>query len=305
MRVFVTGATGFVGSAVVRVLLSAGHTVSGLVRSEKSAQALKEIGAEPFHGSLDDPSSLKRGAAAADGVIHLGFVHDFTNYEDAVRTDREAIEAMGAALAGSNRPLIVTSGTLLLPQGRLVTEADTHEVNSNFSIRGQSEVAARQLASQGVRSCVVRLAPTVHGNGDKAFIPAMVNVARKSQVSMYIGDGSNRWPAVHRLDAARLFLLALEKGAAGSTYHGVSEEGVPIKAIAEIISEKLNVPVKSVTLDTAVEQFNFLAYALACDNPTSSQKTRDELGWTPAQPELLDDLRNANYFETPAETYKW
>ena len=297
MRVFVTGASGFIGQVVVRELLAAGHQVLGLVRSDKTAELVAGLGAEVHRGSLEDVESLKKGAAASDGVIHLAFIHDFSDYEGGCHADQRAIEAMGSVLAGSNRPLIITSGTLLLPPGRLATEDDFSDPNGAFAIRGRSETLALSLMSEGVRASVVRLAPIVHGDGDPNFVPNLISTARKSGVSAYIGDGLPRWPAVHREDAVHLYLLALEKGSAGAVYHGVAEEGVQIKEIAAIIGEQLDLPVVSKSVEEAAEHFGWISSLLVWDNPTSSKKTREQLGWNPTRLSLISDLKEGPYFK--------
>src|SRR6202142_575465 len=248
MRVFVTGATGFIGTAVVRELIDAGHQVLGLARSDASAKALIAAGADVHRGSLEDLESLRSGAAAADGAIHTAFIHDFLNYGPAADADRPAIETLGSALAGSDRPLIVTSGTLLAQrQGPLATEEDTH--NPNFPRK--SEDSALALASRGVRVSTLRLPPSVHGEGDHGFVPRLISIAREKGVSAYVGDGHSRWPAVHRLDAAHLYRLVLEKGTAAAKYHGVADEGLPTREIAEVIGRQLNLPVVSKSREEA------------------------------------------------------
>ena len=292
MRVFVTGATGFIGSAVVRELLNAGHQVVGLARSDKSVAALIAAGAEVHKGDLDDLNSLREGAGSADGVIHLAFKHDFASFEAAAAADRLAIEAMGAALQGTGKPFVATSGTLMLTPGILGTE----EQASTQSTPRRSEEAALALAEHGVRSSVVRLAPSVHGEGEQGFVPTLIGIARLKEVSAYIGDGSNRWPAVHQLDAARLFRLALEKGDSGAVYHGVADEGVPFRDIAGIIGRHLNLPVLSITSEEAAAHFGWLSFAASTDNPTSSALTQERLGWQPVHPALIPDLEQGHYF---------
>jgi nucleoside-diphosphate-sugar epimerase len=300
MRVFVTGATGFIGSAIVKELTAAGHQVLGLARSDKGAASLAAAGANAHRGSLEDLESLRSGAAAADGVIHTAFTHDFNNYAPAAEADRRAIETLGAALAGSNRPLVVTSGTLLVQrQGLLATEDDTP--NPNFPRK--SEEAACAMASRGVRVSIVRLPPSVHGKGDHGFIPTLIGIARKKGVSAYIGDGLNRWPAVHRLDAAHLYRLALEKGSAGARCHGVADEGVPTRDIAQIIARRLNVPVAAKSRDGAADHFGWIGHFFGVDCPASGAQTRERLGWRPRQPGLIVDIDAEHYFETEPAAY--
>src|SRR5882672_6857716 len=294
MRVFVTGATGFIGSAIVQELVGAGHQVLGLARSDAAARSLTTAGAWVHRGSLDDLESLTRGAAASDGVIHAGFNHDFANYTAAANTDRHAIEVLGTALAGSDRPLIVTSGTLLAQrQGPLATEQDAH--NPNFPRK--SEEAALALTAHGVRTSVLRLPPSVHGNGDHGFVPQLISIAREKRVSAYMADGLNRWPAVHRLDAAHLYRLVLEKGIAEATYHGVADEGIPTREIAEAIGRGLNVPVVSKSREAAADHFGWIAPFFGMDGPASSAQTQERLGWRPVQPGLIADLDAEHYFE--------
>jgi nucleoside-diphosphate-sugar epimerase len=297
MRVFVTGATGFIGTAVVRELIDAGHQVRGLARSDAAAKSLVAAGADVHRGSLEDLESLRSGAATADGVIHTAFIHDFLDYGPAAEADRRAIQTLGDELAGSDRPLIVTSGTLLVQrQGPLATEEDAPIP----SFPRKSEEAALALAARGVRTSVLRLSPSVHGNGDHGFVPRLITVARERGVSAYIGDGLNRWPAVHRLDAAHLYRLALEKRTA-ATYHGVADEGIPTRKIAEVIGRHLNVPVVSKSREEAADHFGWIALFFGIDGPVSSAQTKERLGWQPVQPGLIADLNAEHYFEHIAD----
>lgn len=296
MRVFVTGATGWVGSAVVRDLIAAGHRVLGLCRSEEKAAALAAAGAEIHRGSLQDLESLKAGAAGADGVIHLAFNHDFSKFAENGEDERRAIAAIGAALEGSGRPLVVTSGIALLAPGEIATEASPPRLAGSFPRNPEAAVAA--LAARGVRATFVRLPPSVHGHGDRGFVPRFIALAREKRVSPYIGDGDNRWPAVHREDAAPVFRLALERGAEGGPFHAVADEGVRFKAIAEVIGRRLNVPVVSRSPEEAAAHFGWFANFAGIDCPASSERTQAVLGWRPERPGLLADIDHPAYFAT-------
>ncbi|MBJ6107902.1 SDR family oxidoreductase [Hymenobacter sp. BT523] len=292
MKVFVTGASGFVGSAVVRELQQAGHQVTGLARSDAAAQAIAAAGAAALRGDLNDLDSLKRGAAAADGVIHLAFNHDFSQYQAAAATDQHAIAALGGVLAGSNRPLVVTSGLAGFPADHLATEDD---VPGEFA--RASERAALALVPQGVRAMVVRLAASVHDRGDHGFVPYLIQVARQKGAAAYIGEGLNRWPAVHRLDAARLFRLALENGPAGARYHGVADEGIAFRDLAAVIGRHLNVPVVSKSAEEAADHFGWMARFAGLDLSASNALTQQRLNWRPEHPGLLPDLEQGHYFD--------
>jgi len=295
MRVFVTGASGFVGSAIVRELIDGGHQVLGLARSDVAAEALARLGAGVHRGELSDTKSLAAGARECEGVIHAAFIHDWANYTAAANTDQRAIETLGAALAGSNRPFLVTSGTLLVQRaGDLATEEEPPDP----TFPRKSEDAALATASKGVRVSVLRLPPSVHGDGDHGFMPALIKIAREKGVSAYAGDGLNRWPAVHRLDAARLYRLALEKGSSGARYyHAVADEGVPFRDIAQVIGRRLNVPVVSKTPQEATDHFGWLAHFVGIDCPASSARTRQQLGWRPTHSSLIPDIDRPIYFE--------
>jgi nucleoside-diphosphate-sugar epimerase len=298
MRTFVTGATGFIGSAVVQDLIDAGHDVVGLARSDEAAAALEKAGAEVHRGTLDDLDSLRAGAAAADGVIHTAYIHDFSQMAMAAETDRRAIEALGAALEGSGRPLVITTGTALIKPGHVVTEDDAPDPVSGAYPRSGIQRAALGLAARGVRLSIVRPGPSVHGEGDHGFIPVLIDIARTKGVSAYIGDGSNRWPAVHRLDAARLYRLALEKAPAGSVWHAIGDEGVPTREIAEVIGRHLGLPAVSIAPEDADGHFGWIGGLFGMDAPASSALTRDRLGWEPVHPGLIADLEEGHYFET-------
>jgi len=297
MRIFVTGATGFIGSAVVSELLKAGHEVRGLARSEEAADALRRAGASAHPGSLDDPESLKSGAEGSDGVIHTAFNHDFTNRAGAGLTDRRAIQAIGEALAGSGRPLVVSSVIAHLASDRAGTEEDVPDVNAAGKDRIASEEEALSWAAKGVRVSVLRLPPSVHGEDDRGgFVPALINVARRTGVSAYAGDGSIRWSAVHRLDASRLYRLALEDAPAGSILHAIGEEGVFVREIAARIGQRLGLPVIGKSAEEASGHFGWLEHFVSRNIQASSRLTRQRFGWKPEHAELLRDLAGDHYF---------
>ena len=301
MHVFITGGTGQTGPAIVSELLGFGHRVTGLARSDAAAARLEELGATPLRGSTDDLGVLQAGASRADGVVHMAFGGDFADPESLIRRDCAAIAALGQALAGSGKPFVSTSGTLVMPSGRDTCEDDAPDPESIGWFRIPGEQACLAAADQGVRSSVVRLAPTVHGPGDYGFIPMLIAAARKNGVSAYIGDGANRWPAIHRLDAATLFRLALEKAPAGQPLHGAAEN-VSLRSIAEQVARILGLPAVSLTPEQAAEHFGdpFMARVFAADAPVSSETSRTLLGWTPTHPTLLEDIETGDYcVETP------
>ena len=296
MRIFVTGATGFIGSAVVSELINAGHQVLGLARSDGGAAGLIQTGAQVHRGDLSNPDSLAAGARACDGVAHLAFNHEFgaTSRETAGDMDLRAVRAMIAVMEGSNKPLVVTTGTLLIASDRVITEVDAPL--DPGAPRNATETAALAAAGRGVRTSVMRLPPTVHGAGDHGFVPALIAAARQTGAAAYVGDGANRWPAVHRLDAAHLYRLALERAAPGTRLHAVAEEGIPMREISEAIGAGLGLPVRSVSADEAAAQLTWIAPFVAIDNPTSSAQTREMLGWNPEGPTLLADMKENGYF---------
>jgi nucleoside-diphosphate-sugar epimerase len=296
MRVFVTGASGFIGSAVVPELLRAGHQVTGLARSDASAAALTAAGAEIHRGDLTDLNSLRSGAAASDGVVHLAYNHDFSQMGVAAQMDRAALEAIGETLAGTDRPLVFASGVIGMTPGRTATELDSPA--SGLHPRIATMQATLALASRGVRVVSMRFAPTVHGEGDHGFMRVLIDIARQKGASGYVGDGVNRWPAVHRLDAALLVRLALETGKAGSSLHAVAEEGVRIRDVADVIGRHLNLPVVSVPAEQASEHFGWMGMLIGVDSPVSSVLTRKWMGWQPTHPGLIEDLNRGHYFQT-------
>lgn len=295
MRVFVTGASGWVGSTVVPELIGAGHQVLGLARSDSSAQTVADRGAEVLRGGLDDLDVMRAGAAESDGVVHLAFGHDFSRFGDSVLADARAIEAFGAALEGTGKPLVIASGTTAIP-GRTATERDSpdYPADSPMAGRAANRQATLDLAARGVRSAVVGLPRTVHGEGDQGFVTMLINAAREAGVAGYVGDGSQRWPAVHVTDAGRLFRLAVEQAPAGSMLHAVGDEGVAIRDLAEVIGRRLGLP----TAPRPAEEFGFLGTVLAVDQPASGALTRDLLDWHPTGPGLLEDLDKGHYFTT-------
>jgi nucleoside-diphosphate-sugar epimerase len=298
MRIFVTGATGFIGAAIVPELISAGHQVLGFTRSDVGAKSLAAAGAQVQRGDLNDLESLRKGAAMSNGVIHTAFIHDSSKFHEVCEVDRHVIEALGSALAGSDRPLLITSGTGMANSapGRSATEDDGPEISHPIP-RVASEQAAASLAAKGVRVAVMRL-PQVHNTVKQGLVTYAIELARQKGVSAYVGDGRNRWPAVHVLDAARLYRLALEKLEIGARYHAVAEEGVPMRDIADVIGRGLKVRVISVSPEEAPAHFGWLAAFAGRDLPASSALTQERLGWRPIGPGLIADLKQMRYHET-------
>ena len=302
MRVFVTGASGWIGSAVVSELVETGHQVVGLARSDESAAVVSAAGAEVLRGSLDDLDGLRDAAAAADGVIHTAYIHDFSQMDMAARTDLRAIETLAGPLRDTGKPMVVTTGTALVNPGHVATEEDVPDPGSAAHPRVGTEQAVRALAARGVRVSVVRPGASVHGDGDHGFVAVLIDIARRTGVSGYIGDGSNRWPAVHRLDAAHLYRLALEQAPAGAVYHAIGDEGVATRDIAEVIGRHLDVPAVSIAPEDAADHFGWLGGFFALDAPASSVLTQERLGWKPTHIGLLEDLDQGHYFASAAVT---
>lgn len=298
MLVFVTGATGFVGAAVVSELLAAGHTVRGLCRSAASASSLQALSVQPHLGSIDDLDSLRRGIDGVDAVVHTAFDHDFSKFMQSCTADKRAVEAMGACLVGSARPFIVTSAMGVVPQHVVATEDTAAASGAAAHPRAQTETAADVVANSGVRTSVVRLPPSVHGVGDTAFVPTLIGMAKKAGVSAFTDAGANRWPAVHRFDAARLYRLLVEHGNARGTFHAVDDEGIAFKDIAAAIGAGAGVPTQSMSMSASAAHFGWFMKFASLDIPASSAKTRALLGWTPTYPGLLADLADVHYFET-------
>ncbi len=296
MRVFVTGASGWIGSAASAELIAAGHEVTGLARSDASVAALEAAGVTPLRGDLRDLDALRTGAESSDAVVHLGFIHDFSDYAGAGLVERDAVRALGDALTGTDRPLLVASGVAGARAGHTLVEADASPFHGEQTPRGGSENLALEYADRGVRAIAVRFAPTVHGEGDHGFAATLVAIAREKGAAAYIGDGANVWPAVHRLDAAVVVARALEEGAPGSRLHAIAEAGVPTKDIAEAIGRGLGVPVVSVSSEDAPDHFGWIARFFGADLRTSSARTRAALDWTPTHPTLLEDLDGGSYF---------
>lgn len=298
MRIFVTGASGWIGSAAIPQLLAAGHQVLGLARSEAAAATIAGLGAEVHRGSLDDVGSLRAGAENADGVVHLGYHHDFSQMELAAQLDRQAITAFGEVLQGTGGPLVVAAGVAGMASGRPATELDRPDPSQHPRIANGD--IALQLADRGVRSAIVRFAPTVHGPGDHGFVATLVQIAREKGVSGYVGDGSNQWAAVHRLDAADLLRRVVDDAPAGSAWHAIGEQGVPTREIAEAIGRGLDLPVRSVPGDQATTHFGWLGAFFGMDARASNDRTRATLGWQPTRQGLIADLEAGAYFPVAA-----
>lgn len=297
MRILVTGATGFVGSAVVQELKDAGHVPVGLARSDENAKKLASAGIEVHRGSIEDLASLRKGAELHDGIIHCAFIHDFSKIAESGVRDREAIEAIGGALVGSKKPFVVTSALGTLPPGQINDETVMPDPSSPGGHRAASEQAVLALGERGVRASIVRLPPSTHGIGDYAFVPALIKIAREKKMAAFVGDGRNRWAAVHRLDAANLFRLAAENGNPGDVFHAVADEGIPTRDLAELIARKLNVAIASKAPEKAAEHFGWITKFAALDMAGSSHITRKKLGWRPTHANLLADLEAGHYFE--------
>lgn len=299
MKVFITGGTGFIGLPLIRHLLSHNHTITALARTPSSTSTLLSLGCAPHPGSLTDLSSLRAAASSADAVLHLAMIHDFHNLDKSFAIDRAAITAMAEALEGTGKPLIITSDTMVLSYGKVGVETDNgFEAGTTLAGRAESEPLLKKLTEElGIRGGIVRLAPVVHGEGDRAYTGMLVDLARKNNAAVYVGDGSQRWAAVHKEDAVEVFRLAMEKGRPGAVYHAVAEEGITLKELSETIAKHVGVAAESQTRQQAEESLGFMAEYVDADSPASGDLTRDELGWTPKQPGLLADI-NANYFTT-------
>lgn len=296
MRVFVTGAAGWIGTVVLEELRRAGHSVLGMAHSAEGADRLEAAGVEHYRGDIREPECLVEGVRSTDATIHLAFHMDFSDFAKINEIDRAAIRAMLAALEGTNKPFVGTNGTLVAAMpGRVALETDAPELASPLAVRLQAERIVTDASKQGIRGSVIRLAPTVHGDGDRGFIAMLIELAKQKQMAAYVDDGQQHWPAVHRKDAATLYRLALENAPAGTVLHAAAEEGITMREIAETIGERLSLPVKSIPSSEAPSHFGWMAMAVTLDNRASSRATRALLGWTPREPGLLEDMR-AHYF---------